>query len=141
MGISVRTTNENFKAQTDIPQLWENFFKTNIIDSVPHKFSNDIYCVYTDYEGDFTEPYTVIIGCRVNIGGSVPKGMKAVTIEEGNYAAYTAHGKLSDGIVINTWNKIWSSTLERTYKTDYEFYSAQMFNPDETHVEVLIGVK
>lgn len=66
IGIAVRTTNENQKAAQDIPVLWNKFMTEGIINQIPNKADHAIYCIYTDYEKDYTKPYTTILGCKVN---------------------------------------------------------------------------
>ncbi len=51
----------------------------NILANIPNKVDSTIYSVYTDYESDFTKPYTTLIGCKVPDLKSIPKGMAAKT--------------------------------------------------------------
>ena len=46
IGISVRTTNVNNKALKDIGELFGNFVGQNILEKIPNKMTEDIYCVY-----------------------------------------------------------------------------------------------
>nr|WP_255534858.1 effector binding domain-containing protein [Pedobacter sp. SYSU D00535] len=66
VGLSVRTTNENNQAARDIPELWSRFFSENVLAGIPNRSGDAVYSLYTEYELDFTKPYTCIIGCRVN---------------------------------------------------------------------------
>jgi len=50
IGISVRTTNVSNKALKDIGELFGNFVGQNMMGKIPEKITEDIYCVYTDYE-------------------------------------------------------------------------------------------
>lgn len=141
-GIAIRTTNKNGQSQKDIAMLWQKFWSENIINQISNRINNDIYCVYTEFEGDFTQPYTCLIGCRVNTSENIPEKMKLVNIEEGNYNRLTAHGKLNDGIVVKEWEKVWSSGMKRRYGTDYEYYNASnTVNPDEAEVEIYVGTR
>lgn len=106
IGIAVRTTNENGQSATDIPKLWDEFFSNDIVDSIPNKAEQAVYCVYTEYEGDYTKPYTTVLGCRVNNLSVVPEGFKGITVAHGGYAKFTAKGKLADQIVFQEWTKI-----------------------------------
>lgn len=65
IGISIRTTNENNQAAQDIPELWNKFMTESVIEKIPNKVENAVYCIYTEYEKDHTKPYTTILGCRV----------------------------------------------------------------------------
>ncbi len=82
IGIFVRTTNVNNKALKDIGDLFGNFVRQNIIEKIPNKMTEDIYCVYTDYETDFNGPYTTIIGCKVSSLNDIPTGLIGKTIPD-----------------------------------------------------------
>jgi len=75
IGIPVRTSNENGKSAQDIDALWEKFMSENIVGQIPNKISQNVYSVYTDYEGDYTQPYTTLLGCKVTSLEEIPKGM------------------------------------------------------------------
>jgi len=62
VGISVRTTNQNGQAMQDIGNLWQRFFSEQLLAKIPNKVSDAIYSIYTDYQKDYTEPYTCIVG-------------------------------------------------------------------------------
>ena len=132
IGITVRTTNQDQKAAQDIPALWNNFMEQALMEKIPNKASQAIYCVYTDYEKDYTAPYTVVLGCRVTTFDEVPEGMTGITFHEEKYETFVAE---SPQTVINEWMKIWNSDLKRTYKADFEVYT------DTSEVEIFIGVE
>lgn len=141
IGISVRTTNENGQAMQDIPALWNRFMAENIADKIPDKVNGDLYCVYTDYEKDHTQPYTTLLGCRVNNLDNIPAGMMGKTITEGDYTTFTAKGNLAQGIVYNEWIKIWNTSLERGFTADFEVYGKKAFNPENAEVDIFVAVK
>ncbi|SDC39502.1 GyrI-like domain-containing protein [Niabella drilacis] len=141
IGISVRTTNENNQAATDIPALWERFMKEEIARQIPNKAGDDIYSIYTSYEKDHTRPYTTVLGCRVTSFDQVPSGMEALEIAAGNYACFTATGKMSEGFVFNEWLKIWSTPLPRKYTTDFEVYGAKAQDPEYAEVPIFIALE
>ncbi len=141
MGISVRTTNENMQATIDIPALWNNFFAENIAAKIPDKLSDELYCVYTDYEKDHTRPYTTLLGYTVSVSEIVPEGMDSKIIYPENYKIFTAKGKASEGFVFKEWQKIWASCIERSYIADFEIYGAKSKDPDNAEVNIYIGVK
>ncbi len=122
VGISTRTTNENQQAAKDIPKLWEKFFSNNIASKIPNRTDNNIYCVYTEYEEDFTKPYTVLIGCKVESLSSIPDEMIGKSFDGGKYKNFTTEkGKLSE-VVIGKWMEIWETDLPRKYTADFELY-------------------
>ncbi|MDO7743742.1 MAG: effector binding domain-containing protein [Pedobacter sp.] len=140
IGLAVRTTNKGGQAGIDIPELWHKFMSIQAIDQIPGKIDDTLYCVYTEYEKDHTAPYTVILGCRVQLINQLPEGMTHVTIKAGNYVEFTAKGKIMEGMVYHTWLDIWASGLERAYQTDFEVYGQKAQDPENAEVPVFIGV-
>ena len=138
-GIAVRTTNENGRAAIDIPQLWNRFIQNNVLAQLTGKTSNDIYCVYTNYEKDFTQPYTTIIGCRVNEAAAQQQGFVSVTIDAGSYAVFTAKGNLQQGAVYNKWLEIWEAPLIRRYTTDFEVYDQKATDFSNAEVDIFVA--
>lgn len=141
IGISVRTTNENAQATQDIPALWNRFMTEEIARQIPNKIDDVVYCVYTDYEKDYTKPYTTILGCKVDNLDTIPNGMVGKSIEEGMYTQYTAKGNMLRGSVFNEWTKIWNSDLNRAYTADFEVYDERTQNPENAEVDIYIAVK
>lgn len=141
IGISVRTTNENGQSGQDIPALWDRFIAENIIEQIPNKVSNVVYCIYTDYEIDHTKPYTTILGCVVKSLDFIPENMTGKTIEGVNYERFVVKGNLAEGIVFNQWENIWNSDLARIYTADFEIYSDKVQNPENAEVDIFIAIK
>jgi predicted transcriptional regulator YdeE len=141
IGISSRTTNENQQSATDIPQLWNKFLSENIIDQIPGKIDNTIYCIYTDYEKDHTKPYTTIFGCKVKNLEKVPEGFVGKTINKNNYKVFTIKGKLSDDIIFKKWVEIWNADIKRTFTADFEVYGEKAQNPDNAEVDIFIAIE
>ena len=140
IGIKIRTSNQ--KAMEDIPKVWERFYADDIKNKIPHKLNDNIFAVYTDYEGDFTKPYLYILGCEVNSLDIVPEGMAGITIPSAQYEIFTAIGKMPDKVV-ETWQKIWQPEIDakRTYITDFEIYGNKSGNPENSEVKIYIGIK
>ncbi len=141
IGISVRTTNENAQAAKDIPILWSKFFSENIPAKISNKISSDIYCIYTDYVKDHTQPYTTILGYKVDSLTNIPEGMVGKLIPASNYTPFIAKGKLSEGIVYNEWLKIWEAPINRAFTADLEIYGQKSQNPESAEVEIMIALK
>lgn len=140
VGISVRTQQD--KAAEDINALWEQFFKDSIGQKVNHKIDDVIFAVYSDYEGGHEDPYRVTIGYRVKKDGAsaAAQGFHHVTCEGGDYAILSAAGQQPQAL-IQTWESIWASDLDRTYKTDFEVYGPKFFEDGLNEVLIHIGVK
>lgn len=140
IGISMRTTNEQGQSSQDIPALWNKFLSEAVAEKIPNKISQDIICIYTDYEKDHTKPYTAILGCLVDNLDSIPNEMIGKTIEKSSYVTYTAKGNLAEGIVYNEWMKIWNANLERSFTSDFEIYGEKAQNPANAAVDIYIAV-
>ncbi|MBC6110225.1 GyrI-like domain-containing protein [Pedobacter fastidiosus] len=141
IGISVRTTNENGQAGKDIQELWAKFMTDNILAKIPNKISTAVYSIYTDYELDYTKPYTTILGCEVKDLSEIPEGMVGNKIETTQYQKFLAQGNLMQGIVYNEWEKIWNMDLNRAYTADFEVYDEKSQNPENAVVEIFIAMK
>lgn len=141
IGISVRTTNESGQAAKDIPLLWSKFFSENVSEKIKNKVSPDIYCIYTDYVKDHTQPYTTILGFKVDSLNTIPEGMVGKSVSAANYTPFKAQGKLSDGIVYNEWLKIWNAPINRAFTADLEIYGQKSQDPENAEVEIFIALK
>ncbi|WKN41116.1 effector binding domain-containing protein [Tunicatimonas pelagia] len=141
IGISVRTTNENGQAAQDIGQLWSKFMAENMLSKIPNKVDDTVYSLYTDYEGDHTQPYTTILGCKVNSLDEIPEEMAGRSFDGGNYVKTTAKGDLAQGLIINHWSKIWATELARRYTADFEVYGTKATNPSDAEVDILVAVE
>ena len=91
-GITVRTIN-NGQSRHDMTALWEKFARDPVFRKLENKVSNDIYCVYTEFETDHTGHYTAILGCKVKSLALVPDGFTGIVIPEDNYLVYHLAGK------------------------------------------------
>lgn len=141
VGIKVRTANDG-SAGKDLPMLWGKFMGEQLKDKIPNKINDSIYCLYTNYDGDHTEPYDAILGCRVSSIEDIPEGMVVHNIESTNGAKFTAKGSLIKGeAVINTWFEIWKSGLDRTFTTDFEVYDERSSDIENAEVDIYISIK
>jgi len=141
IGISIRTTNENGQAAKEIAELWGKFMNENTLSAIPNKVDSTVYSLYTDYEGDHTQPYTAILGCKVESLKSIPDGMIGKSFDERNYVKTTAKGDLMKGLVIDHWAKIFEMDLDRTYIADFEVFGEKAQNPSDAEVDFYVGVK
>jgi predicted transcriptional regulator YdeE len=134
VGISVRTSNKDGRSQKDISELWSRFMEEGVMEKISVKESADIYCMYTDYEGDFNDAYTTIIGCRVNSISELPEKMISKVIPASKYRVYSSSGEMPKAL-IDTWMMIWNSGIERAYIADFDIYG------QETSVKTYVSVK
>ncbi|MEM9934859.1 MAG: effector binding domain-containing protein [Bacteroidota bacterium] len=140
IGIAVRTTNQDGQAAKDIGTLWAKFQADKVAEHIPHKSSPEIYSLYTDYEGDHTQPYSVVLGCKVDKLEKIPEGMIAKSFEGGKYLKTSAKGDLMKGVVVNKWMEIWNSELDRSFTADFEVYGEKALNPADAEVDFFIAV-
>ncbi|MFD2553402.1 GyrI-like domain-containing protein [Sphingobacterium tabacisoli] len=141
IGISILTSNDPGKAELDIPTLWERFFAEDIINKIPNRTTSSIYCVYTDYESDHTQPYRVLLACPVSTIDEIPDGMLAHRIDKGKFHKFTVKGDMKDNIIYNKWLDIWESGLDRTFQSDYEVYDERSQDRSNAEVDIFIGIK
>jgi len=139
IGISVRTTNVSNKALKDIGELFGNFVSQNMMGKIPEKITEDIYCVYTDYESDYNGPYTAIVGCKVNSLDDIPTGFIGKTIPGAKYQVYKSTGKLSISLT-RTWEEIWNTDIDRRYSADFDIYGEKAKDYENAEVETYVSI-
>lgn len=135
IGLELRTDNQ--KCSEEMPAHKDKFFSQNVLAKIPNKINSNILAVYTDYEGDFTKPYSWILGAEVSSLDEIPEGLVGKVIPASRYAIYTTKGEFPQGLIA-AWQAIWQSNLSRSYTTDFELYSAN-FDP-QRHPEVKVYI-
>ena len=139
VGITCRTQNLPGKSDVDIPALWEQFFTQHIVDKIPHRLGGEVVAVYFDYDGDHTQPYTLLIGCPIEDGTSIPEGLEQVVIPKGDYATFKCTGPMPETLV-QAWQEVWQSDIKRTYQADFEVYPAEHWSALEPTVDLYVGI-
>lgn len=143
IGISTRTTNQNGQSAKDIEALWGKFWGEEIQKQIPNQINDEIYAVYTDYETDFTGPYTTIIGAAVSSLAHIPEGFVGISIETATYEKFVSKGKMPEAVV-NTWLEIWGDqelNFKRAYQADFTIHGKKYYDGDDAEVETFISVK
>ena len=140
IGISVRTTNQNGQSQSNIGALWSKFMGQGWLKKIPNKATDDIYCIYTDYESDFNGQYTTILGCKVTSLDHIPSGLIGKTIPSSKYLVFKSNGKLPDCIV-ETWKNIWQSVTNRKYIADFDVYGQEAQNSENASVNTFVSIQ
>jgi predicted transcriptional regulator YdeE len=138
IGLELRTTNE--ECSLAMPVHKEKFFKENIISKIPNKINGNILALYTDYEGDYTKPYSWILGCEVSSLDQVPEGLVGKIIPKSKYAVYTTQGGFPQGLIA-VWQNIWQSGLPRLYSSDFEVYRSDFDPQRNPQVNVYIAIR
>ena len=113
----------------------------NILEKIPNKVDYTVYSLYTDYEGDHTQPYTAMLGCKVSTLENIPEGMMGKSFDGGTYVKTTAKGDLMKGLVVNEWSKIFEMDLDRTFEADFEAFGEKAQNPENAEVDFYVGIK
>lgn len=135
-GVSAVTASET--AAEDINALWEAFFREQIGQKVQHKTDDVIYAVYSEYEGDHTKPFRVTLGYRTM--GEEDSGLHRVTVQPQEYAVLSAAGEQPKAL-LETWEAIWASDLNRSFRTDFEVYGPRFFQAGLHEALIHVGVK
>jgi len=131
MGICARAENAN---PGKIGDLWRSFHAMGNAGAIEARLDDSVYCVYCEYETDFTGGFTVLVGCAVDADAAVPDGMKKLEIEAGKFAVFDVVGELPKSI-LETWAEIWNTPLERRYRADFDRYGS------DGKVTILVGVR
>jgi predicted transcriptional regulator YdeE len=141
IGISLpyKTHNIDGRSTDDCSYLWEKFFNENYSEKIPDKINNDVIAVYFEYEGGNSNPFSYLVGHRVNIDTPSPPGLQHVDIVAGKYLKVTAQGKMPECLQ-EAWNDIWQSDLKRTFQYDFEIYDQHKLNADYAEVDILVGI-
>ncbi len=139
VGISADTSYKD--SLEDIPKLWEEFNKEGFADSILDKKSEDVYAVYHDYESDFKGSYQFFIGYIVDKNKNVDLPLKKLDIPEQKYAVFPVKGDFPK-CLIDTWEAIWESDIERKYTFDFEKYTeSSSLDESNSELDVYISIK
>ena len=148
VGIEVRTTNaKELTGEGAIPKQWQKFFQDGIQQKIPDKVDGTIYAVYTNYASDRNGEYSFLIGVKVNANATAPAGMVLRNIPAGEYAVITSEKGPVGKVVSAAWQQIWSLEDKhqlggpRAYRADFEVYDQRAANPQNSQVDVHVGVK
>jgi predicted transcriptional regulator YdeE len=137
VGIALRT--HNGEAFQTIPPLWGRFAQSGLADRLPHRLSDDVYAVYTDFQNagvDNSGWYTLVIGHAVpgDTPSLPPDGLTHVVAPVSLRAVFPVdQGRLD--LVAPAWQAIWQRhDLQKTTLADFEHYQ-----PDGT-ITIHVGV-
>jgi predicted transcriptional regulator YdeE len=148
IGISVRTSNaKETTSDGVIGKQWQKFFQEGVLQQIPNKVDSSIYAVYSDYASDKNGEYSLTLGARVPDGSAVPAGLVLKTVHAGSYAVVTSDQGPVAKVVVSAWQRVWEMEDKhalggaRAYQTDYEFYDQRAANPQDSQVDLYIGLK
>lgn len=127
------------EVRNDDPQgigaLWAQFHGMELRSKLPHVLSEDVVCVYHSYLGSHLDPFTMTIGFRVAEEAEDVAGLSKVTIPSQSFELFDVNGPQPETLV-QQWQLIWDSGLNRTFTADYDVYDHSM--PDK--VTIYVGV-
>ena len=84
--------------------------------------------------------YTLVIGCEVGDGESLPEGLVSRTVPAAKYAVISAGGKQPDS-VIAAWQQVWGSDLARAFSADFELYAGKGSSPPDQEVNIYVAIR
>lgn len=148
IGIKVRTNNkrEVDPQNSKIGQTIARFWRENISEQIPNGISpGRTFSVYTNYDSDEHGDYTYFYGQQVDSHAQVPEGLEALTIHAARYQRFTSQAGPMPKNVIELWQEIWQMPEEkldgkRAYIADFEVYDERATDPQNSIVDIYIGV-
>jgi predicted transcriptional regulator YdeE len=148
VGITCRTNNatEMNPVTAKIGSTAQDYFKKGVSAKIPHRKNPGItYCVYTNYESDFTGEYTYFIGEEVTSFDAMPAESEKLSIPSQTYTKFTNGPDKMPDVCINAWQKIWAMSSsdfggERNYVADFEIYDERSQDPQNVTLDIYIGL-
>lgn len=147
VGISVRTSNAKERTPDGvIGKQWGRFMMEGVLGKIPNKADKGIVAVYADYASDKNGEYTYLLGAKVSSDADVPTGMVAKRIPAGRYAVFTSGKGPAAKVVPEAWMRINSLPKsavggDRVYGADFEIYDGRAADPQNSQVDVYVGIK
>lgn len=140
VGIKIKTTNQDGKAMEDIEKTWQKLFFERIYEKIKDKANNKTIGLYTEYEGDYTKPYTFIAG--VETSSKVENNNKIVSkvIPKGKYARFVITGDVKKAVG-QAWQEIWNMDLKRKYTCDFEEYQNNSKDMQKQEIHIYIAIE
>jgi predicted transcriptional regulator YdeE len=139
VGIIKKTTNRNMQAAADIGTTWQQFLD-GIYTKIEGRTDHKAIGLYTDYEGDFTQPYQFMACCEVNLVTGITPPLLAKNIPAGKYAKFTTKGHYQQA-VRELWQSIWQLPLERAYSCDFELYYNNSEDVNEQEIDIYVSIR
>lgn len=137
-GIEIKTTNQDEKSMQDIEKTWQKLFLEGIYEKIQNKSNSKTIGLYTEYEGDYTKPYTFIAGTETNKNVEGNNEIVSKIIPKGKYAKFVITGDVKNA-VRQAWQEIWNMDLKRKYTCDFEEYQNNAKNmQQEIHIYIAI---
>ncbi|MCY6371693.1 GyrI-like domain-containing protein [Clostridium ganghwense] len=139
VGIIKKTTNENMQAVKDIGELWQRFIAEEVYNNIENKVNQQGIGLYTNYEGDYTKPYSFMTCCEVSAVGDLKHPLIFKTINAGKYAKFSIRGHIQEA-VMDVWEAIWALNLNRKYECDFEIYHNNSEDMTDQIIDIYISI-
>ena len=138
-GIRIKTTNQDGRAMQDIGITWQRLFADGIYNKIPNKVNGKTIGLYTEYEGDYTKPYTFIAGAEVSKEVQIGEEIESIIIPKGKYAKFVITGDVQNSVG-QAWQEIWNMDLKREYTCDFEEYqnNSEDMLKQEIHIYIAL---
>ena len=138
-GIRIKTTNQDGKAMQDIGITWQKLFADGIYEKVPNKVNGKTIGLYTEYEGDYTKPYTFIAGAEVSREVKIGEEIESIMIPKGKYAKFVITGDVQNAVGQALQEK-WNMDLKRKYTCDFEEYQNNSKDMQKQEIHIYIAL-
>lgn len=139
-GIKIKTTNQEGKAMQDIGITWQKLFTDGIYEKMSNKVNNKTIGLYTEYEGDYTKPYTFIAGAEVSQKVQKGEEIESIIIPKGKYAKFVITGDVQKSVG-QAWQEIWNMDLKRKYTCDFEEYQNNSEDMQKQEIHIYIAIE
>ncbi|HEV3220568.1 MAG TPA: GyrI-like domain-containing protein [Candidatus Acidoferrales bacterium] len=145
MGYKIRTNNPR-EATKDgqIAPLWDRVRRDNLLSKIPHRLDANAIVVYSNFDKDAS--YDYLIGAKVGKNSPAPQGMVVIEVPAGRFALFTSEKGPVAKVVIETWQHILALPKsepggQRAYKADFEVYDQRAADPQNSQVDIYIGIR
>ncbi len=135
-GIEIRTNNFSSDVYEAIGKLWEKFY-SEAYNKIEYKINGRALGIYTEYEGDEKEDYTMMTACEVS-SDKQSSDIIIKKIPKGKYAVFTIRGDVRTAVG-EFWQELWKMNLNRNFIFDYEEYCEGTI--EDCVIKIYIGIK
>lgn len=151
IGITTRTNNvhifESDPSTNKIAATVQKYFHNGLAEKIhSRKNPGTTFCVYTNYESDFTGDYTYFIGEEVTSFEGIDEGFETLTIPPQDYVKFTNQPGPMPEVCIDMWKAIWTMKPsdfggDRAYIADFEVYDERSRDHQNVILDIYIGAK
>ena len=124
----------------EIGATWQKLFENGIYENIQNKANNKTIGLYTEYEGDYTKPYTFIAGAEVSKEVENNNEITSSVIPKGKYAKFVIIGDVQNSVG-QAWQEIWNMDLKRKYTCDFEEYQNNSEDMQKQEIHIYISLK